>query len=250
MALDDASLWFGAIAIAFFSLALVTVAVTVVSRQRARHLQDAREWGRRVMEAQDEERATIARDLHDGVIQELHAARLGVLAEREKEGVNAQLVGAIDWLRGLARGLHPAAVDTRLLREALADIVPPPREGEPTVTFQHRGDEGDFPIHTRRHLYRIAQQAVVNALSHAKARSITIDLDATGEKIMLTVTDDGVGMAAEPHQAGLGMRSMTERAAAIGGTLSVDSNSPQGSRIAVSVPRLPGAPAPSTDADP
>ena len=223
----------------------MTVAVTVISRQRARHLQEVRAWGRRVMEAQDEERATIARELHDGVIQEMHAARLGVLAEQDRDAINTRLVGAIDWLRGLARGLHPAAVDTRLLREALADLVPPTRDGEPVVRFEHRGDEGTLPVHTKRHLYRIAQQAVVNALTHARASIITIDLEAGSEVITLTVRDDGIGMSATTTSPGLGMRSMVERAAAIGGALTVTPREPHGTSVAVSVaphtdPQVPG----------
>lgn len=220
----------------------MTVAVAVISRQRASHLQEVREWGRRVIEAQDEERATIARDLHDGVIQDMHAARLGVLTNRDPEETNLQLVGAIDQLRSMARGLHPAAVDTRLLREALADLVPVAPDVGPAVRFEPRGDEGDLPVHTRRHLYRIAQQALVNALAHARATTITMTLDAAGEMVTLTVTDDGVGMAPVAGHRGLGMRSMAERAAAIGGTLSVGHAVPHGTQVSVSVPRHAASP--------
>lgn len=215
----------------------MTIAVAVISRQRSRHLQDVREWARRVIEAQDQERATIARDLHDGVIQDIHAARLGLLARGDADDCNLRLVGVIDGLRSMARGLHPAAIDSLALREALADLAPDHDGAGPRVAFTSAGDEGDVPLFARRHLYRVAQQALANALTHARATTIVIDLRADGDGLALTVTDDGVGIAPDHSSHGLGMRSMAERMAAIGGTLAVVAAAPHGTAIRATLPR-------------
>jgi signal transduction histidine kinase len=97
--------------------------------------------------------------------------------------------------------------------------------------------EGRLSPEIEEGLYRIAQEALNNALRHAQAQSVTVELRQNGEFLRLTVIDDGAGFdpAAAREQGGFGLRSMEERAARLGGALRVDSSPGQGSRVSVEV---------------
>ncbi len=89
---------------------------------------------------------------------------------------------------------------------------------------------------TATHLYRIAQEAVSNAVRHGKAKSITISLGRTGERLRLEVRDNGTGLPADVDQArGMGLRIMQYRAAMIGGSISVQSPSHGGTVVSCSI---------------
>ena len=88
-------------------------------------------------------------------------------------------------------------------------------------------------------LFRIAQEALNNALKHAAARSVVVRLCGDAERITLEVTDDGRGLTLRPSEAkgGLGLTSMKERVAQLQGTLTMDSTPGKGTRVTVEVPR-------------
>jgi signal transduction histidine kinase len=100
------------------------------------------------------------------------------------------------------------------------------------------GEEA-FPHDVEPELYRIAQEALNNVLKHAQAHAITLSLHQANGAIVLEVADDGRGfaMTTSPPRGGMGLRSMQERAAHLGGTLTIRSAPGAGTRVRVEVPR-------------
>lgn len=193
-----------------------------------------------VTAAAEEERGRIARDLHDGLGQQLGGAlflsdllhrdlKKREAHERERAGqVHALVVEALHQARELARGLYPVPGEPDGLMTALQNLADRvARDRKLDCTFEPNSAVliPDPTIAT--HLYRIAQEAVNNALKHSGTARIEIRLDRTGDSLELSVQDFGSGLPGDKPASGLGMQTMRHRADSIGAQLSLQ-NSPQG----------------------
>jgi PAS domain S-box-containing protein len=208
---------------------LVRVAGIAEDNTERRRLQ------REILEVSDREHARIGQDLHDSLCQKLVALAFDVGALEQNLAARAapetqtvhEMSGLLDDLiteaRATARGLFPVQLESDGLGSALQQLaanvssrlkVDCRTECEPPV-FVH---ENAMAIH----LYRIAQEAVNNAVKHSKAGSILVRLSATADRVELSVTDDGVGITlALAQKDGMGLHIMQYRARMIGGTLSI-----------------------------
>jgi signal transduction histidine kinase len=182
-----------------------------------------------------EERRRLAKELHDGLGQELtglallaegllmQAANRGVSASSELERLADVARHATRSCREIAHGMSPLG-GARGLPEALRDLAarqcgPPGPEVSICLSL---GDPVSIPREASEHLYRIAQEALANAIKHAGADSVQIWLDITSERVRLKVVDDGCGpKAAGSASEGLGLSTMRDRAEAIGGRLTI-----------------------------
>jgi signal transduction histidine kinase len=198
-----------------------------------------------------EERNRLARDLHDSVVQKLFgivlAARsAGLLLERDSAGAREQVdrLGelaqeAVGELRSLVFQLRPAEVETDGLGPALRKHVEVLRRvHRREIELELSGGTGLAPERATE-VFRIAQEALTNALRHSDAAHIAVRLSEPNGRLLLTVEDDGVGF--EPGSAALrsrrlGLTSMEERAGALGGRLSVESRPGAGATIGLEVP--------------
>lgn len=206
---------------------------------------------RKVLEVSDQEQRRIGRDLHDGLCQHLTATMFAskILEEElaqqsspqsTQAGQIAEFIDrAISQARNVARGLDPVKVATNGLMSALEELAA-------TVRTMQRLDcvfRSDAPVlidddATAIHLYRIAQEAINNAVKHAQPKHIEIGLDGSGEKITLTIQDDGVGLPPAPHKRdGMGLQTMNYRARAIGATLDVRRVQPRGTMVTCALPK-------------
>lgn len=194
--------------------------------------------------ASTEERNRLARDLHDGAIQEI--AGLGYLmddlvasstdpgARAAAEQVRAELTRVIRELRhsvfDLRHGLETGDLDTAL--RDYADHVR--RLGELQVHLASQVTGTPVPPTHEAELLRIVQEAVTNARKHARAGHVWIDYRSDGIDLLLTVDDDGVGSThVGPRDGHFGLRTMTERARRIGAELSVEDRPGGGTRLSV-----------------
>jgi len=189
---------------------------------------------REVLDVATLEQQRIGQELHDGVGQELAGLTMvaDALAQQLKNlPPQAELAGKVvaglehlqNQSRAIARGLIPVDVDPDGLRIALEELAARTREQSGLdCTFQSIG-QPDIPDEiTATHLLRIAQEAVLNALRHSRAKNIHIALQAQGNTLSLTIRDDGIGLTEPPnHGKGLGIRIMRNRAAVIGGTFTI-----------------------------
>ena len=203
-----------------------------------------------------QERSRLARDLHDAVTQKLfsiraHARAAAVLAARDpvdaaRVRAEIEVVGALGAeahaeLRAVIDGLAPPDLEAAGLAESLRRyaVLAGRAHGVP-VTFT----AGDLPALGSRAeaaLYRVAQEALHNALRHAGASGVRVALSSTQapRQVVLEVSDDGHGFAPEAPSGGLGLASMRERAAAAGAALTIRSGK-TGTLVRMTVPVKPG----------
>jgi len=204
----------------------------------------------RLTRVQDEERAHIARELHDDIGQRL--ALLSIqLAELQKEAraVAPVLDGQLETSRHLteeicadahrlSHRLHPAQLALLGLTKAISGLCEAfARRTDVEIDFVH-DEMSKLPADVNVCLYRIAQEAIQNATKHSRCPRIGVELRTAPDAVRLCVSDAGRGFdqGAAEHSAGLGLVSMAERARSVGGTLSVHSAIDQGTRIEVVIP--------------
>ena len=190
---------------------------------------------RRVVEAQENERARLARELHDETGQALTSVLLGLKSLDDRvetaEGRTAVaelrelVVSTLQDVRRLAVELRPAALDDFGLVpaiERLRDLV----TEQSGISVEVRSEIGDQRLspETETTLYRIAQEALTNVVKHADARSVRMRLSRSGNRIVLVVQDDGRGFEPESvRDGGVGLLGMRERIALVGGRLTIES---------------------------
>jgi two-component system, NarL family, sensor histidine kinase UhpB len=198
--------------------------------------------------AQEEERARVARDLHDEVNQSLTGLLLRLEAAREKAPpeLAAELAEtkalanqAMEELLSLSRQLRPTALDDLGLKAALASHVERlHRQGEMRTNFESDGDFSDVPEDVQLVVYRVAQEALSNAVRHADATELRVMLLRDNGAVELTVGDDGHGFSFEEASRGLGIPGMRERALLVGGDIRIESRPELGTRVRLRVPAL------------
>lgn len=199
----------------------------------------------RALVEREDERRHLAAELHDQIGQTLTALMLqqARLADRLADGeraealdVRAGLLTAIDDVRGLASRLRPEALDALGLPAALANLCD--RLAERTGLALERRLPADLPRlepHVELALYRVAQEAITNAMRHAPGATIHVDLRHERGVVALEVSDDGPGF--DPGAVTeRGLRGMRERAVTIGGELDIAGRPGSGARVSLAVP--------------
>ena len=194
----------------------------------------------RIIEAGDAERRRLERDLHDGAQQRLLAIRLvlqlargqlaegGAAVDELLAEADAEVVGALEELRSLARGIHPAILTEEGLAAALAALArraPVPVE---LIVCQER-----LPATVEATAYFVAAEALANVAKHARASRATIGVTRRDGAVAVEVADDGMGGA---DAGGAGLRGMRDRVEALDGSLRVESPSGGGTRVTAAIP--------------
>ncbi len=216
----------------------------IQSEAKLRSLRD------RLTRVQDDERAHIARELHDDIGQRLAllAIQLGQL-QKDARDASPSLGADLESSRHLAEEicadaqrishrLHPTQLALLGLTKALSRLCKAfARQTGAEIAFVS-DDIPQLPPEVSTCLYRVAQEAIQNATKHSECTTIRVELSASADGIRLSVSDAGRGFdpTDAEHVSGLGLVSMTERARSVGGELSVRSAPDQGTRIAVSIP--------------
>jgi signal transduction histidine kinase len=206
-----------------------------------RDITERKQLEQQLLEISDREQQRIGQDLHDGLCQHLAGIELmsQVLEQKiaPKSRTDAARVGeiarhvrdAISQTRQLARGLSPVTLESEGLMAALEELASNTEKlFKVRCAFDCRSPVlVDDPV-IATHLFRIAQEAVSNAIKHGKATHLSIQLREDRGNAVLTITDDGAGFPESvSKQKGMGLRIMQSRAGMIGGTL-VTGNQPQG----------------------
>jgi signal transduction histidine kinase len=203
-------------------------------------LNEVRASRARIVEAGDAERRRLERDLHDGAQQRLLGIRLALQLIRGRlgdEGATAdellteadtEVVAALEELRSLARGIHPALLTEEGLDAALAALA-----RRVPVPVQLDVCPGRLPPLVEATVYFVASEALANVVKHAHATEVTIDVTRANGHIAMAVNDDGVG-GADPNGAGLA--GLRDRVETLDGQLCVDSTLGNGTRVTVAIP--------------
>jgi signal transduction histidine kinase len=225
--------------------------IAVSAVRLAADLQRSRE---RLVTAREEERRRLRRDLHDGLGAQLAGltVQAGLLrrqigqdpaaAEALAGELRAELKTAIADIRRLVHGLRPPALDELGLTGAvqrLAEVSGAEPDG-PRITVE-AADVPPLPAAVEVAAYRIVQEALTNVVRHASAHRSTVRLDVDPRAVRVTVTDDGVGLPVGTGRAGVGLASMRERAAEMGGEVTVQDAPGGGVEVRAVLPRPEGS---------
>lgn len=245
--------WIAAVAILSALAVAVSGLALNISESRVADAK-LRVLAQRVVESQEEERARLSRDLHDGISQwlvsiklqiEAGVIRLGGNAEQQQaarasfEKTASHLNDVLGEVRRISHDLRPAILDDLGLAAALDHLAQEATEaGAVPVHFVASGSTDGLPDVVNTVLFRIAQEALTNIERHAGAQRIDISLTRAGRSVVLAIADDGSGfevarVASHPRR-GIGLRNMMERMEAIGGTLHIAS-SPAGTTVTATV---------------
>jgi signal transduction histidine kinase len=252
---------------AFITLSFYIVVIWLLSRLKSSHqtletrIRDrtaalqreirARErLEKEVAEVTERERLRIGHELHDTLSQHLAATSLSLqvlsdklsqdsLPQAEDADRATQLIeDAIDLTRKLAKGLFPLELEAEGLDGALLELCRSTADRHRiNCEFKNDSHTRSFDSTTAMHLYRIAQEAVVNAVKHGHVSRVVVNLLAKDGNLVLIVSDDGIGLPKKlPADCGLGLRIMASRAGMIGANFSLENNSDGGLTVNCQLP--------------
>jgi signal transduction histidine kinase len=199
----------------------------------------------RIIAAADEARRRIERDLHDGLQQRLVSlllraavAQASVPADRQElkrelACIADGLAEAVEAVRDISRGIHPAILSEAGLRPAVKALA----RGSPVPVTLHCSLPGRLPGRVEVGAYYIICEALANAAKHAQASAVEISLGHRGHVLELSVRDDGIGGA---DTSGPGLTGLADRVHALAGTMQLASPPGHGTHLRVSLPTSPG----------
>lgn len=205
----------------------------------------------RALVSQERERKRLSRELHDGVIQSLNSMRLQlqILADkvhahdRTTSDCLEQLAGvalaAIDDVRRVSRDLHPAILEKRDLGAVLVFFSKKIQKETGVAIKVLDRYNGELSWRAKLHLYRVFQEALRNAVVHARAASVCVEFGTREDKLILEIRDsgDGFDVAAVEHNGhGLGLTSIRERAQLLDGCAHIESQKNRGTVVRVELP--------------
>jgi signal transduction histidine kinase len=211
--------------------------------------QDLQRLSARLVAAQEQERQTLSRELHDQVGQALTAIKIDVA--RAEQGLLPSQTDLIERLRRARQGadetleiirrlsmlLRPSMLDDLGLSAALGWYTK--QFSASTAIRVNLNDDGSadlLPDADKTSLYRIVQEALTNCARHSEARSILIQLASEEQRYIVRIEDDGKGFTPDRGARGLGLIGIEERVAEMGGDLNLDSKPGGGTRIFISIP--------------
>jgi two-component system, NarL family, sensor histidine kinase UhpB len=223
------------------------------AREAETQLEDGRELARLVEQRVEEERRLIAHELHDEFGQSVTAIRSLAMAIATQSGDAAMVEAArlisdeagrlYDAMHGLIPRLVPLTLDTLGLADTLENLVRDWQRRYPAVVLSARHDlSAELGPTITLTIYRVAQEGLINALRHAQAQHVEIDLQSDAQRIVVTVSDDGVGLAPDWSRPGhFGLRGLADRVEHLGGGFMVRNREPHGVRVTAEIPLAAGA---------
>jgi two-component system NarL family sensor kinase len=208
-----------------------------------------------IIDSQENERQRVSRELHDGVNQLLVAAKYRLdNVDKEKDDTKKALEldaskdameQAIVELRRISKDLRPPQLDDLGLVAGIEAYINQLRERtQLELVFEHDIEGEEFLPEVETTLYRVVQESLHNVEKHANAQGVDVIMQREGRTLILTISDDGIGMPAkslksnkrkQPIFEHMGLQNMKERIQAIGGTFAVSSEQGEGTEVRVSL---------------
>ncbi|MBA9026713.1 MULTISPECIES: sensor histidine kinase [Bacillaceae] len=218
-------------------------------------LEDAKrkqDFGLKIIEAQEEERKKLSREIHDGpaqmlanvmmrsdLIDRIYRERGGDEAIIEIRNLKVMVRNALYEVRRIIYDLRPMALDDLGLIPTLRKYLQTTEDYNHGInmTFINLGEEKRLPSDMEVALFRLVQESIQNALKHAKPKSIQVKLSMTKEMVIVMVKDDGIGFDSDVQKAGsFGLMGMRERVELLEGEMMIDSHQGVGTLVSIKVP--------------
>ena len=215
---------------------------------QSREAQARAEYTFQLIASQEAERMRIARELHDGVGQNLLLIKNRTQLEMTKtklpddlredlQSISNLATQSIAEVRQISRDLHPHQLDLLGLTRALRALVDNADESS-TIAINGKFDSADdvFPREAATNIYRIVQESLNNILKHSRAKKARITLERDVHEVLLRIEDDGCGFKSGDGGKGLGLKNIAERVRMLGGKIKLDSQPDKGTRIEITIP--------------
>lgn len=211
---------------------------------------ELRDLSARLVEAQEAERRSIARELHDEVGQSLSAilfevanlnaaVRAGTPGQQHIDSIKSLTETSVSTIRNVSLLLRPSMLDDLGLLPALEwQAREVSRRTHLEVTIEDQGFSGALPDEYKTCVYRVVQEALHNAERHAAGKRVTVIIGQQNDRFNLKIQDDGRGFDPQRHK-GLGLLGMEERVTTLGGSFSVASQPGRGTILSISLPTRP-----------
>ena len=210
--------------------------------------------------AGQEERNRLARDLHDSIKQQIYAIQTSAAAAQARFGSDA--AGARDAIEAVRGSAREAMVEMEAMLdqlrasplESVGLVEAIKKQGEAlqyrtgaqvSIDLARLGPANDLPPGAAQSLFRIAQEALSNIARHARASQVNLSLLTDGGECVLEIRDNGSGFSPGSNSPGMGLNNMRARAIEHGGTVTIESNPGQGTRLMARVPLSPPKPKPN-----
>lgn len=209
--------------------------------ERKRQQQELEASRQRIVAAGDDARRKLERNLHDGAQQRLVSVSLSLRLAQSKleqnpaaaqevlESSREELARALEELRELARGIHPAVLTDRGLEAALESLA-----ARAPLPVEIEGAQTSLPAPVEAAAYYVVSEALTNVAKYAQASSVKVTVGQVNGCALVEVADDGVG-GADPSR-GSGLRGLADRVAALSGKLAIDSPPGAGTRVRAEIP--------------
>lgn len=251
---ERAYLWAGFNRLAYFLFVAIGGAAMKTQRDEIRARMEAmtraRALEQEIVRVSEREQMRIGQDLHDGLCQDLAAIDCATACLKSDlqdravpeaaaaENIQKLLQDAIVEARNLARGISPVHMDAENLPAALEDLVTSAnRTNQAVITFAVNGKITIGDTQTAIHLYRIAQEALRNAIRHSGASRVSVELNEEGERYTLAVWDNGRGFKGSPGPTtSMGLGTIRYRARLLGASCEIDSKPGSGTVVRCSLP--------------
>ncbi|RPK08906.1 sensor histidine kinase [Priestia endophytica] len=211
-------------------------------------------FGFRIIEAQEEERKRLSREIHDGpaqmlanvmmrseLIERVYRERSPDEAMKEIRDLRKMVRSALYEVRRIIYDLRPMALDDLGLIPTLRkyiSTVEDYNEGKPQISFTSLGSDKRMPPKLEVALFRLAQESITNAIKHADANYVTVKIEVCDSQVILIVKDDGKGFeVAEKKEQSFGIMGMKERVEILDGKLEINSAIGKGTKVMIIVPQ-------------
>jgi signal transduction histidine kinase len=247
-------------AVALFAIQTALVAVLLIQRTRQRRAEAQlresqqaligshernRDLAARLLRAQETERSRIARELHDDICQRMLVLTIELESVARTNDGDGSAAAALTLaqeisssLRGLSHQLHPTKLGVIGLVSALESLCTELSHAGVAIAYTHDNVPSALPSQVMLCLFRVAQEALHNALKHSDATALAVDITGTSDGLILTIVDNGVGFDVDAAWGtGLGLRSIFERLQAAGGSLRLTSSPGAGTKLVAILPR-------------
>jgi signal transduction histidine kinase len=198
-------------------------------------------FSQKLIEQIDEERSRISKDLHDDIGQSLAVvkSKLNLFTTgkiTQLEGVDTEIGDILEQTRVLSHQLHPTALEKIGLERALNSIIEKTQAGTDMLCnfdFELEGKEVD--LETSSQIYRIIQECISNTIKHARASALKVSVERKNDELVVQYRDNGIGISDSQNKLGLGLLTIQERTAIIGGKLELKTGTNKGISLTITI---------------
>lgn len=218
---------------------LVLATIYIYNVRKSRKIKSV--FSQKLIEQIDEERSRISKDLHDDIGQSLAVvkSKLNLFATgkiTQLDGVDTEIGDILEQTRVLSHQLHPTALEKIGLERALNSIIEKTQAATDMLcNFDFELEGKDVDLETSTQIYRIIQECISNTIKHAHASALKVSVERKNDELIVQYRDNGIGISDSQNKLGLGLLTIQERTAIIGGRLELKTGNNKGISLTITI---------------